>query len=288
MSVNIREYFGLRQIVPGVVGILIGLTLVPVWLSRKPPIEMLGIQIMNPIVDRGEKLTVRYGYKVLRPCNSTIHLDLYDRVERVRMYEGALDETIAVPEDAGPDVYMGIVKSVGVPIHSKEGSGYLQGVITHRCNALHDWWPIVQDLPMLSFTIETKEVPEPVKKLERELEDLKSKVEQQGLPAQLPPSLQILPAGPGPVPPAADPTGPVGPDKEDSEGAPGYKPKARPTPQRARQKKENKPVVAKKVKQAPTPQVMIATLEPQWSSEPPRRRPRREEEWPTWLKALFN
>lgn len=289
----LKEYFGLRQVVPGVVGILLGLTLVPVWLSRKPPVEMLGIQIVNPIVDRGEKLRVRYGYKVLRPCHSTIHLDLYDRVERVRMYEGALDETIEVPEDAGPDIYMGLVKSVGVPIHSKEGSGYLQGSIVHRCNWIHEWWPIIQDLPMLSFTIESKEVPAPVQELKRELEDLKSKVEQQNAPSlQNVPSLQIQPVGP--VPPPMDPTGPVGPDKDDPEGAPGYKPK--PKSQRAKEKQgSKKPTVVVKVKPKVKvkPQVLASAIVapdpgPEWSTEPPKKKPRREEEWPTWIKELFN
>jgi hypothetical protein len=186
-----------RHLIPAIVAVLLALIVVPLYLSRKPPTEFMSFYIATPYVGLGEKLKIVYGYRLSsQSCESTIYASIYDNTERVRMFEGPLNISVDVPEDNGPEVYSGMSKYIGIPVHAHEGGASLQTEIEHRCNWLHWYWPIVQELPSQPFTIGPK--PD-VQILEKKIEQLQ---EQNGIiPTPNAPSpLNVPSAGPFKVP----------------------------------------------------------------------------------------
>lgn len=156
---NFRDYvlMSKKHVIPAGVAFLLAAVVVPAYLSRKPPIQLLGIRIAEQSVVQGDKLKLVYGYRVLEEgCDTFLHVAVYDNTEQVRMYSGPIEESLEQPEDAGPEIYSGIVKYVGVPLHSQAGSGTIQVYAECRCNWLHNYWPIIQELGSIEFTIKEK------------------------------------------------------------------------------------------------------------------------------------
>ncbi len=268
-----------RHVYPALAAIALSVAVVPAYLSRKPPVEFLGMRLANDRVEQGDKLELIYGYRVIRPgCESRIHIQVFDNTERVRLYEGDLNDTVEIPEDNGPEVFTGMIKYVGVPIHARAGSASAQIQVTHRCNILHYYWPITQNLTTQEFTIAAKLLPQ--EELQKKIEELEKKVPLDGPP----PELQIAP----------QPTKATTLDPNQEEAVwdrPEYKPPVvtHPVPERKPKKivkKKEKRIVQSRPRilqtSAPAPEEEISSPPAAQQVLPPK-----QEELPAWLNNLF-
>jgi len=181
---------------------------------------------------------------------------MYDQTELLRRYEGDLAETIDPPEEGGPDVFAGITKYIGVPLHAAPGTGQLEGYVMFRCNILHELWPVTIRVPKQEFTIIKKPEPAPDPIGSDKLREL--------LLPSIPKEVEQPPFRSHPLPPG------------------GWN--EVPLPQRARrsvrQVRRNKAKVVSKT----TFSAAIVELSPQPQPQPNPK----QEELPRWLKWVIN
>lgn len=166
--------FTKRHILPAVTTVSVAIVIVPAYLSRTSPVEFLGFKLKEQAVHQGDKLGLVYAYRVLKHCDSEMHLAMYDHTEEVRHYVGPLSESIDQPEDNGPEIFSGVTKYIGVPVHAAEGSGSLQGYAVFHCNAFHNIWPITIRIPSQEFSILPRKI-EP--RLEDKLDQIEKKLD---------------------------------------------------------------------------------------------------------------
>lgn len=160
-----------KHIVPAVTAIGLAVIVVPIFLSRSDPITILEMKLTQDEFTQGSKVVIVYRYKKNKECrHNTLYVQIYDQAERVRMYEGELSFSVDIPDDNGPDIYSGMTKYIGLPEHTAPGKGVVHPSLEFRCNFIHEWWPIVVDLPPIEFTIKGRV---PTEKLKEEIDEIK-------------------------------------------------------------------------------------------------------------------
>jgi hypothetical protein len=236
-------------------GVAVGVSAIAatvIRLDRSMPIEMMGLHALQTEVSQSEKIDIIYGYIVKRNCPGVMEISMYDKSEKVRLYETPLDESVGTPSDAGPEVYTGILKKIGVPKLSEVGPARLEIQVKFRCSLLHHWWPIVLRIKPINFNIlpevvavvpiEGADPNSPasifVQGLQHDIKELKEKVE------EISPSTPPVPPAPAPTPevtvipipgapaPIIVPNSPVEDNsyKPDQAFKPKSKPKTKPKP----------------------------------------------------------
>jgi len=116
--------------------------------SREPPSVILRVEVVTPRVPPGGTLEARYTVLRKDLCQTTIERSLTDSAGTRHLMPSQFFSI--EPGPIGDDVY---VSPAAVPIDAAPGPARYQVIASYSCNPLHVFWPIVEVMPAVVFTI---------------------------------------------------------------------------------------------------------------------------------------
>lgn len=137
-----------------IAGLAIGFAAVLPATQRTPPVEILDMEVVNPVVAPGQALLIRFTVDRKQVCETTAYVTIIDgaRIE----YRVEPDER---PAFGPPGIDTRIVRHV-IPIGAARGIAAYRLVLDFRCNWTHDIAPVTMVLPDVPFMIGTPDPPQ--------------------------------------------------------------------------------------------------------------------------------
>jgi hypothetical protein len=118
------------------------------------PISDFILSVVNDKVDVGEKVKVRYTFKIKRPCQAQLTILLNDGLETVRTYHADLYSTTEATQ--GDEEQANVIKEVGLPNFTSPGKLMLEPSVDFVCNKIHKLWPLHVKYPGVKVEVVDK------------------------------------------------------------------------------------------------------------------------------------